>query len=72
MSQRVGGQRPTNSARRSAFPRSSWSTVFARIHSAMHSAIEPKDSACICQPLRPASWRRLVSIARDYPSRSVS
>jgi hypothetical protein len=35
ISQNMGGQRPTNSARRSAFPRSSWSTVFARIQSAM-------------------------------------
>ena len=35
ISQNIGGQRPTNSARRSAFPRSSWSTVFARIQSAM-------------------------------------
>jgi hypothetical protein len=35
ISQNIGGHSPTNNARRSALPRSSWSTVLARIHRAM-------------------------------------
>lgn len=45
MSQNIGGQSPTKSARRSAFPRSSSPTVLARIHRPMQSAIEPSDVA---------------------------
>ena len=55
MSHKLGGHKPTNSARRSALPRSSWSTVLARIHSATHSPIEPRDSDCMCQSRRPTS-----------------
>ncbi len=46
INQKVGGQSPTNRARRSALPRSSWSTVFARIHSPMQSAMQPSDTLC--------------------------
>jgi uncharacterized protein DUF1990 len=45
MSQNIGGHSPTNNARRSALPRADWSTVLARIHSPMHSPIDPSDAA---------------------------
>jgi hypothetical protein len=45
ISQNIGGHRPTNKARRSALPRSSWSTVLARIHKPMHSPIDPRAAA---------------------------
>jgi hypothetical protein len=45
ISQNIGGHRPTNSARRSALPRSSWSTVLARIHKPMHKPIEATEVA---------------------------
>src|SRR5689334_2276681 len=54
ISQNMGGQSPTNRARRSALPRSSWSTVLARIHSPMQSPIDPTDAACRYTPRRPA------------------
>ncbi len=60
MLQSVGAHRPTKIARRSAFPRSSWSTVFARIHSPMQSQTEPSDDACSCQLRSPSRWRALV------------
>src|SRR5680860_1221098 len=43
MSQSMGGHRPTNKARRSALPRSSWSTVLARIHSVLQMRIEASE-----------------------------
>src|SRR3954466_5410445 len=68
MSQNIGGHSPTNSARRSALPRSSWSTVLARIHSPMHRPIAPSPPAWRCQPRRPASWSALVSMRADLPA----
>ena len=64
MSQSIGGQRPTNSARRSAFPRSLWSCVFALIQSPMHRTTEPIEARCRCQPRRPAVWTRLTRMIR--------
>src|SRR3954453_3675637 len=69
MSQNIGGHRPTNRARRSALPRSSWSTVFARIHRPMHSPIAPNERPCSCQLRRPASWRAFVSMRARLPAR---
>jgi len=43
ISQSIGGHSPTNSARRSAFPRSSSPIVFARIHSPTQRTTEPSD-----------------------------
>lgn len=43
MSQSIGGQRPTNSARRSALPRSSSPMVLARIHNVTQSPMVPSD-----------------------------
>jgi Domain of unknown function (DUF1990) len=60
ISHRVGGQSPTNRARRSALPRSSWSTVLARIHKPMHNATEPRDASCRCALRSPA--RRSVPV----------
>jgi hypothetical protein len=64
MSQMVGGHSPTKMARRSALPRSSWSTVFARIHSPMHSPIAAMERICACAARSPTRWRVVVSIAR--------
>jgi hypothetical protein len=51
--QSVGAQRPTKRARRSALPRSSWSTVLARIHRPTHRPTEPSESAWNWDPRRP-------------------
>jgi hypothetical protein len=51
--QSVGAQRPTKSARRSALPRSSWSTVLARIQRPIHRPTEPSESRWKCDPRRP-------------------
>jgi hypothetical protein len=59
-----GGHKPTKRARRSALPRSSWSTVLARIHSAMQSPTAPSERNCMCPDRNPESWRRFVNMAR--------
>lgn len=53
----MGGHDPTNSARRSALPRSSWSTVLARIHGPMQSPPGPSESSSMCHGRDPARWR---------------
>jgi hypothetical protein len=67
ISQNIGGHRPTNSARLSAFPRSSWSTVLARIQSAMQRQIVASEAPCICQARTRADVRTLVSMQVAYP-----
>ena len=67
MSQNIGGHSPTNSARRSALPRSSWSTVFARIQSVMQSQMVASEQACKYQPRRPHALKAFVSMAAGYP-----
>ena len=62
ISQNIGGHNPTNSARRSAFPRSSWSTVLARIHSARHRRMLPSEVPWRCAPRRPSRRRRSPTI----------
>ena len=47
MSQNMGGHSPTNKARRSALPRASWSTVFARIHRPMQRPPPPPSGALL-------------------------
>ena len=64
ISQIRGGHKPTKRARRSALPRSSWSTVLARIHNAMQSATEPSEKYCMCAGRNPKSWRRFVNMER--------
>src|SRR5690348_6029445 len=51
--QSVGAQRPTKRARRSALPRSSWSTVLARIQRPMHKPTDPSERTWNCEPRRP-------------------
>ena len=62
ISQISGGHKPTKRARRSALPRSSWSTVLARIHSAMQSPTEPSEKYCMCPARNPESCRRFVNM----------
>ena len=71
MSQNIGGHRPTNKARRSALPRSSWSTVLPRItirRTALSSPAKPHGSAR-CAPRRVAAIRSSSSVA-SLPARS--
>jgi len=56
----VGAHSPTNIARRSALPRSAWSTVFARIHRLTHSATDPTDSAWTWLSRTPERWSVLM------------
>src|SRR6185369_13829709 len=58
MSHNIGGQSPTNRARRSALARSSWLTVLARIHRPMHRPMEPRDAACRGRPVSPTRRTR--------------
>jgi UV DNA damage endonuclease len=67
MSHSVGAQSPTNSARRSALPRSSWSTILARCHSRMHSSTPPIASVWSIHPRRPARYSALVSMDGALP-----
>jgi hypothetical protein len=71
MSHSMGGHKPTNNARLSAFPRSSWSTVFARIQSPMHNPMEPSDAACMCHSRNPARCILCSSMSDLYPFRRV-
>ena len=50
MSQNIGGHRPTNTARRSAFPHSCCSAVVARIHRVVHKPMLASDAVWACQP----------------------
>ena len=68
----VGAHNPTNIARRSALPRSSWSTVFARIHRLMHSATDPTDSAWTWLSRTPERWSVLMITKGVCPRGGVS
>jgi hypothetical protein len=64
---RVGGQSPTKRARRSAFPRSSWSTVFALIQRMMQRPTAPSEAAWKCPARRPTALRPRVIMRVAYP-----
>src|SRR5438270_13768614 len=61
------GQWPTKIARRSAFTRSAWSTVLARIHNPRPRATPLRDVVCRCQPRSPTLYSAFPSMARDLP-----
>jgi hypothetical protein len=71
MSHSIGGHSPTKRARRSALPRSSWSTVFARIHSVMQRPMPASDARCRCQLRGPAWWRIFVNMLHGYPAVAI-
>ena len=71
MSHSIGGHSPTKRARRSALPRSSWSTVLARIHNVMHRPTLASDARCRCQLRGPAWWRIFVNMLHGYPAVAI-
>src|SRR5690349_24183175 len=69
--QRVGAQRPTKRARRSALPRSSWSTVLARIQRPMHKPTDPSERTWNCEPRRPLRCNASTIILVLLPVRAA-
>src|SRR4051812_21439739 len=61
------GEWPTKIARRSAFSRSDWSTVFALIQRPRPRESVASEAVCRCQPRRPAVYINFRSMTVPYP-----